>query len=80
MPYKSPFVNVGISPDLHRLLVFYAQMRGVTIAEVANHAMTKGLVRLAEEEPLVDTPLLSPGEARELLRRLDQELRLNDRR
>ena len=79
MPYKSPFVNIGISPDLHRLLVFHAQMRGVTIAEVANHALIKGLIRLAEDEPLVDGGILSPPAAAALLKDLDKRLRLKDR-
>ena len=76
MPYKSPFVNIGISPDLHRLLVFHAQMRGVTLAEVANFVITKGLIRLAEDESLIDGGVLSPAAARELLKRLDQQSRL----
>lgn len=76
MPYKNAFVNIGISPDLHRLLLFHAHMRGATIAEVANHVIIKGLLRLAQDEPVVEGTMLSTGGAQELLKRLDQELRL----
>ena len=79
MPYKSPFVNIGISPDLHRLLVFHAQMRGVSLREVANHVIIKGLIALAQAEPLVDSGILSPQAAAALLRDLDKRLRLKNR-
>lgn len=49
MPFKDPHVNVGISPQVHQLLVFYARLHDRTISEMADLALVQGLVALAAQ-------------------------------
>ncbi|GEM_PF-5522010 len=51
MPFKKPHVNVGVSDEVHRRLVFFAFSLGMTISDLADEAITRGLDALAGEAP-----------------------------
>lgn len=77
MPHRTPHVTVAVTPGTHHLLRFYANQYGVTIAEITDYAVIKGLAALVQEEPPDEAAAaLSASGAQSLLERLARGLRL----
>ncbi len=64
MPFKNPHVNVGITESVHHQLVLHAATLGMTISDLADDAITRGLAAI-RAQPQTQKTL---GEASDQLR------------